>query len=72
MAALIVGLVFAGFGLWGVVVWSADFFLVCRGALPAFFLMGGVLAVIIGITTIRDSLKGKEEVKSEEIKEEKK
>ncbi len=72
MVALIVGLVFVVFGLWGVVVWRTDFFQVCRGALPAFLLMGGVLAVIIGITAIRDSLKGKEEVKSEGIKEEKK
>lgn len=72
MVAFIVGLLVALLSLWGIVVWRSDFFLVCRGAIPALFFLGGLLAVVIGITTIRESLKSKQEQKPEESKEEKK
>ena len=63
MLAIVVGLVFIVLGLWGVVCWWTDFLMMMRGSMPVMIVFGGSLAVIAGITSIKDSLEAKNEVK---------
>ena len=51
MLSLLVGLVSIGLSLWGVVLWREEFLLVMKGFLPLCFLMGGIVAVIAGISS---------------------
>ncbi len=67
MLSIIFGLAFAILGLWGVIGWWADFTTVVRGALPFMFVIGGMIAIVAGISGIIDSMGGKTE-KEEELK----
>ena len=63
MLAVIVGLVFAVAGVWGVIRWLPDMLIVCKGLIPFMIFVGGCISVVAGITAIRDSMedaKGKE------------
>lgn len=55
MVALIIGLIVIILGVIGIITWVKDFIVVLRGAVPAMFLCGGLLAVIAGITSIKDA-----------------
>lgn len=59
MLSVILGLVFMILGLWGLLSWWADFVVVFKGSVPVLIFMGGLLAVIAGITSIRDSMQSK-------------
>ena len=59
MLALIVGLVFSAIGLVGIVKWFDSFKDVLKGSIPAMLLCGGLLAIIAGITSIKDSIEAK-------------
>jgi len=65
MLAVIVGLVFAVIGLWGMVAWWPDFIIVVKGSVPALLLIGGILAIVAGATAIRDSLESRASTKKE-------
>lgn len=56
MLAVLFGLVFMALGLFGIVVWRHEFFLVVRGLAPVMILCGGLLAVVAGFSGFRDSL----------------
>ena len=56
MMAVIVGLIFALLGLWGIIHWWGSFVEVLKGSVPVMFLCGGLLAIIAGITAIRDKI----------------
>ena len=73
MLALIVGIIVAVVGVmliggpirfWGPHIWTA-----IRGSVPLCLIGGGLLAVIAGITTIKDSIEAKklEEEKKKEV-----
>ena len=68
MLAVIVGLIFAVFGLWGVVIWWPDFITVVKGSIPFMLIIGGLIAVVAGITGIVEAVEEKNPVKDEEIK----
>lgn len=73
MVALIIGIIVAAIGVVGIVIWFSPFVEVLKGAVPAMFVMGGLLAVVAGITTIKDEIEAKkfeEERKKEEEKKE--
>jgi hypothetical protein len=59
MVALIVGLIIAVLGVLGILRWTPDFILVLRGSVPVMLVCGGLLAVIAGITSIKDSIEAK-------------
>jgi hypothetical protein len=52
MLSVLVGLVSAGVSVWCLVLWRAEFLLVMKGFLPLCFLMGGIVAVIAGVTSL--------------------
>jgi len=66
--SIVLGLVFAVLGLVFVVTWFGDFLTVVKGGLPACVLCGGVLAMIIGISTVKENIREKREKKEEEAK----
>jgi len=69
MVALIIGLIVVVLGVIGIVTWFPDFVLVLKGSVPAMLICGGLLAIIAGITSIKDSIEAKkleEEHKKEE------
>lgn len=59
--SIIVGSIIALLGLWGLIAWWNDFLLVLRGLIPAMLIFGGVIAVIAGLSEIRDELASKKE-----------
>jgi hypothetical protein len=68
MLAVIIGLVFMLLGLWGVIAWWGAFIVVLKGLVPAMIVCGGFLAVIAGVTSIRDSMESRAAVKESEEK----
>lgn len=59
MVALIGGLITIGLGVLGLIKWIPDFILVLRGSIPAILICGGILAVIAGVASIKDSIEAK-------------
>jgi len=57
MLAVIVGAIFMLLGLWGVITWWSSFLVVLKGLVPAMIVCGGFLAVVAGVTSMRDSMK---------------
>lgn len=72
MVALIIGLIVVVLGVFGIVTWFGDFILVLKGSVPAMLICGGLLAIVAGITSIKDSIEAKklEEERKEEQKKE--
>ncbi len=68
MLAVITGLVFIVLGLWGILGWWSDFLSFLRGSVPFMLFVGGLLAVVAGVTSIRDSLESKGSPEAEEEK----
>jgi len=61
--SVVVGAVVALLGLWGLTGWWCDFLLVLRGLIPVMMIFGGVIAVIAGISEVKDELASKKEEK---------
>ena len=57
MSLLIGGVVFAVLGLISLIFWWADFMIIIRGAFPISLLLGGALAVYVGIDEIQDKMR---------------
>jgi hypothetical protein len=49
----LVGLFAVTAGLWGMFCWFSDLAIVLKGALPVMVVMGGMVAIIAGISAIR-------------------
>ena len=60
---VIIGAIVVLLGLKGIICWRGDFLTVLRGSLPAMFIFGGAIAVIAGISEIKDELSSKKEGK---------
>ena len=60
---VIIGTIIVLLGLNGLFCWRADFLGVLKGSLPAIFILGGAIAVIAGISEIKDELSAKKEEK---------
>ena len=41
--------------------WRWEFFMILKGTLPVLLVLGGVIAVLSGISELRDTLKSKKE-----------
>lgn len=68
MLAVIVGLIFMALGLWGVISWWPSFMIVLKGLVPIMIVCGGFLAVIAGVTSIRDSIESRAAMREAEEK----
>jgi F0F1-type ATP synthase assembly protein I len=70
MLAVITGLAFIVLGLWGILGWWAEFVKFLQGSVPFMLFVGGLLAVVAGVTSIRDSLESRNASDTEEDKKE--
>ena len=70
MLAVITGLAFVVLGLWGILCWWSQFVNFLQGSVPFMLFMGGLLAIVAGVTSIRDSLESRNMSESEEGKKE--
>jgi len=55
MWSIIGGIVAAALGVWGLIAWRFDFLLVLRGAIPILAVLGGVVAVIAGASSVKEA-----------------
>ena len=53
MAAILIGVVFVLVGLWGVAHWVHDLVAVLKGLGPISMVLGGVIAIVAGISSLR-------------------
>jgi len=61
MKTLIGGIIAAGFGLIGMVVWREPFLMVLSGVLPVLLLLGGGLAIYLGLDEMKEGWKKEED-----------
>jgi hypothetical protein len=57
MTLVIGGAVSTILGLFGLIFWWSDFFAIIRGGVPIMMLLGGILAVYVGIDDIQEKLR---------------
>jgi len=77
MVALIVGVVMLVLGVLGLIFWFSEFIVVLIGSLPFIFVVCGLAAIAVGISSVKDKVCAaakteQEEEKPEAPKEEKK
>jgi len=59
-AALILGLI-------GFIAWWKEFFIILKGAIPLALLLGGALAVYVGIDEVKEKMREEKEKEKEEL-----
>ena len=59
--SIIIGILVAAAGVILVIRWSYELLFVLRGAIPAILIFGGIIALIAGISELKDTLKSKKE-----------
>ena len=62
-AGVVIGAIVALVGLAGLIRWSYAFLIILKGAIPAMLIFGGVIAVIAGLSEIKDEAASKKEEK---------
>ncbi len=67
MSLLTGGVVAAVFGLISLIFWWGDFLAIIRGALPISLLLGGALAIYVGIDEIQDKIREERQRQDEEL-----
>jgi arginine exporter protein ArgO len=73
MSLFIGGIVSVIFGVIGFSLWWSDFVVILRGGIPILLILGGVLAVYIGLDAMQDRMREerqKQEEKLEKAREE--
>ena len=60
---IVIGAVIIVLGITGLTGWWGDFITVLKGCLPAVFILGGAIAVIAGVSEIKDELAAKRDQK---------
>ncbi len=59
MWSIIGGIVAAVLGVWGLIAWWPDFLQVLRGAIPILAVLGGVVAIIAGASSVKEAREAK-------------
>ncbi len=67
MTVLIGGAAAILLGLVGLIAWWKDFFTILKGAIPIVLLLGGALAVYVGIDELKDKIQEEREKEKEEL-----
>ena len=67
MTLLIGGGVSVIVGLLGLIFWFTDFLTILKGGLPIIFILGGILAVYIGLDEIQDKLREERQKQEESL-----
>lgn len=60
---VIIGAIIVLLGIKGIWCWWGDFLTLLRGSIPAMFILGGAIAVIAGVSEIKDEISSKKEEK---------
>lgn len=63
--SVVIGAAVAILGLLGIIRWIVPFKVVLQGTVPAILIFGGAIAVIAGLSEIRDEAASKKEEKKE-------
>ena len=58
--SLIIGTAVVVIGVVLVIVWWSDFFIVLKGSIPVMLILGGAIAVMAGLTELKDEMAAKE------------
>lgn len=53
--SIIIGAAVALLGLWGLAGWWCDFLTVLKGSVPVMLIFGGAIAVIAGLSELKDA-----------------
>ncbi len=61
MALLVGGFIAAVLGLVGLIEWRHDFVVIIKGALPIMLLLGGILAIYVGLDDIQEKVRDERE-----------
>ena len=69
MKTLIGGAIAAILGLIGIVVWFPQFLTVLGGTIPIMLLLGGALAIYLGVDELRDTWQGEDTAESQSTEE---
>jgi uncharacterized protein YlxW (UPF0749 family) len=67
MTLVIGGAVSAILGLIGLIFWWDAFFMIIRGGLPIIMLLGGILAVYVGVDDIQEKLREERQRQEESL-----
>jgi len=67
MSLLIGGVIFAVLGLISLIFWWGDFMTIIRGAFPISLLLGGALAIYVGIDEIQDKIREERQRQDEKL-----
>jgi len=70
MKTLIGGAIAALLGLVGIVAWFPQFLTVIAGTIPVMLLLGGALAIYLGVDELKDTWKQEEGVETEAVPDE--
>ncbi len=54
-------------GLLGLIFWWREFFILLKGSIPVLLLLGGALAVYVGLDEIKDKMREEKERQEEEL-----
>jgi hypothetical protein len=65
---VVIGSIVVIIGIAGLVRWSGAFVMLLKGSIPAMLVFGGAIAVIAGLSEIKDEAAAKKEEKKEEKK----
>lgn len=68
MSLLMGGAVSSVLGLIGLIFWWGDFIIILKGGIPVLLLIGGILAVYVGIDDIQDKLREERQKQEEYLK----
>lgn len=61
MALMVGGFIAAVLGLVGLIEWRHDFIIILKGALPIMMLLGGILAIYVGIDDLQEKAREERE-----------
>lgn len=67
MTVLVGGAAALLLGLIGFIAWWKEFFIILKGAIPLALLLGGALAVYVGIDELKDKMREEKEKEKEEL-----
>ena len=61
--SILIGAVVMLLGIWGVIVWRSDLLSVLKGSIPVILIFCGAIAVIAGLSEMKDESDSKKEEK---------
>jgi len=67
MSLLVGGIVSVIFGVIGFSLWWSDFVIILKGGIPILLILGGVLAVYVGLDDMQDKLKEERQKQDEKL-----